>query len=67
MILEPECSKRRCKHYTGVDQPDGTERTERVVCEAFPDGIPDDIAYGDDPHTESRNGEVTYEPDTGAD
>ena len=22
-----------------------------MICEAFPDGIPDEIAYGDNPHT----------------
>jgi hypothetical protein len=51
MLLEPNCSKRNCKHFKGVTQPDGTEMTERVVCEAFPDGIPGEIAYGDNPHT----------------
>ena len=51
MIKQPKCSKRRCIHFLGVNQPDKTERTERVVCEAFPVGIPDVIAYGNNKHT----------------
>lgn len=50
MLTEPNCSKRGCLHFRGVSQPDGTEMTERVVCDAFPDGIPDEIAYGDNLH-----------------
>ena len=50
MIEEPKCSIRKCKHYIGVKQPDGTEVTERQVCKAFPDRIPDHIAYGQNPH-----------------
>jgi len=51
MIAEPKCWARGCKHFQGVKQPDGTEATEVVYCVAFPDGIPEDIAYGDNPHT----------------
>lgn len=50
MILPPLCYERKCKHYLGIDQPDGTEITERPICPAFPDGIPDAIAYGNDKH-----------------
>jgi hypothetical protein len=45
MIDTPECFKRRCIHYTGVIQPDGTEQTEKPACKAFPNGIPDKIAF----------------------
>ena len=55
MIEEPKCRKRNCKHFLGVLQPDGTEETETVYCLAYPNGIPGDIAYGDDPHLEVRN------------
>ena len=51
MIKEPKCSIRKCLHFLGVKQPDGTEQTERVVCKSFPDKIPDEIAYGNNPHT----------------
>jgi len=50
MLMKPKCFARKCSHFTGVDQPDGTERTERVVCEAFPKGIPSEIAYGKNLH-----------------
>ena len=45
MLLEAICNIRRCKRYLGVIQPDGTEETEYLACEAFPDGIPERIAY----------------------
>lgn len=67
MIPTPNCYLRKCKHYIGVDQPDGTESTERVVCSAYPEGIPLDIAQGDDPHYDVRadqNNNIIYEPDT---
>jgi hypothetical protein len=50
MIAEPKCSKRECVHLIGVKQDDEDERTERNYCLAFPDGIPDEIAYGDNLH-----------------
>lgn len=50
MLKIPECFKRKCKHYHGVYQPDGTEETEVNYCSAFPKGIPDDIAYGGSLH-----------------
>ena len=63
MIDEPECSKRNCIHYQGILQ-DAGEESERPVCSAFPNGIPDEIAYGDNKHTEPVDGqdnEITYE------
>lgn len=58
-------------HYIGVDQPDDTEASERHVCMAFPDGITNRIAYGDDLHleiAEDQRGEIVFEvndlPDT---
>jgi hypothetical protein len=50
MMMPPVCWKRQCKYYEGVDQPDGTEMTERCVCLAFPEGIPDIILSGKDLH-----------------
>jgi len=64
MIEEPKCSIRRCKYFIGVDQPDGTERSEIVICEAFPEGIPNNIAYGNDKHltpTDDQLNEIVYE------
>lgn len=54
MLKEPSCNKRKCKWFLGVQQPDGTEENEHVFCVAYPEGIPDDIAYGDDLHMEVR-------------
>jgi hypothetical protein len=51
MISEPECYRRHCKFYIGISQPDGTELSEDNVCLAFPDGIPNEIAYGNNPHS----------------
>jgi len=54
MIDTPKCFKRKCIHFLGVKQPDNTEASEIVYCVAYPDGIPADIAYGDDLHLQVR-------------
>lgn len=67
MIARPQCSKRRCRHLLGVLQPTGSEEGgERPYCAAFPEGIPDAIAYGDNPHTTPYPGDggVQYEPES---
>lgn len=51
MILEPNCRVRKCRYFEGLIQPDGTELFEVVVCAAFPNGIPSDIAFGRNKHT----------------
>jgi len=58
----PRCYQRGCKHFLGVKN-DGDETTERPVCEAFSDGIPKEIAYGDNPHTAPFPGDggIRYE------
>jgi len=63
MMDEPRCYTRKCVHFIGVSQPDGTEMTERVICRAFPEGIPDEIAYGDNLHLEPVEGDggITFE------
>jgi len=64
MLAEPKCFIRNCKYYIGVSQPDGTEMTERNVCEAYPEQIPNDIAYGDDLHLKKRTdqtNDIVYE------
>ena len=64
MLAEPKCYSRSCKHFLGVSQPDGTEMTERVICEAFPNGIPEEIAYGDNKHDEpmpNQSNDIVFE------
>ena len=62
MLQEPKCSIRKCVHLIGVKN-DGDETTERVVCKAFPDGIPGEIAYGDNLHIKPFKGDhgIQYE------
>jgi len=50
MLIPCKCYLRKCKHFIGIEQPDGTEMSERYVCEAFPDAIPEEIAYDDNLH-----------------
>ena len=64
MLAEPNCYTRNCKHYLGVRWLGDEESTEVNYCEAFPDGIPDEIAYGDNRHYSPYPGDhgVQYEP-----
>lgn len=67
MIKVCNCYLRKCKHFVGVIQPDGTEESERYVCKAFLDKIPDEIAFGENKHlepTKEQKNEVVYEPKT---
>jgi hypothetical protein len=53
-----------CAHvYDGEEDDRG-----RLVCEAFPDGIPDDIYLGKNPHTEPFPGDggIMFTPETDA-
>ena len=63
MMEEPRCAQRKCRHLLGAYQPEGTEEGERPCCEAFPEGIPEEIAYGDNPHTSPYPGDhgIRYE------
>lgn len=50
MLVAPKCYIRKCKHYKGVKWFGDDETTERNICGAFPEGIPNEIAYGEDEH-----------------
>jgi hypothetical protein len=66
MIFEPICFTRRCKNYTGIISPDGTEKNETYACKAYPKGIPKDIIDGIDLHMTVRDDQknkVVYEED----
>lgn len=70
MLVTNNCWIRECKYYLGIKQyknekaNEYEEKTERDYCEAFPDGIPDEIAYGDNKHSEpvlGQENEIVYE------
>jgi hypothetical protein len=68
MIEEPRCYARKCKHFIGAAQKDEEEVGEYVICVAFPDGegIPGEIAYGDNLHTKrfpKQRNNIIYEKD----
>lgn len=69
MLARSRCWERGCKHYNGAIQPDGTELTETHACAAFPEGIPDDIAYGENLHLDEVEGDhgITFERDFSVD
>jgi len=63
---EPRCYTRRCVHFEGLKTigPRPTSGKIVVICPAYPNGIPQRIAYGDDPHSEvqdDQKGTLTYE------
>lgn len=51
MLFEPSCYIRACKHFIGVKKNGNPEVAEILVCKAFPNGIPDEIAYKGNEHT----------------
>lgn len=64
MLEEPRCWTRKCKHYLGVESEEEEEENERNVCKAFPDKIPDEIAYGENLHNvhlPGQENDIVYE------
>ncbi len=55
MLMEPQCSIRKCKHFQGVSDDD--EPNQVPTCAAFPKGIPDEIAYGNNKHLKPYPGD----------
>jgi len=66
---EPECSRRKCKHFLGFEE---NEKTLEMIptCAAYPDGdgIPDAIAWGSNLHLEPVDGDhgIQYEREADA-
>jgi hypothetical protein len=64
-IESAKCLKRKCLHYIGFQNNSEPfdELEECVVCSAFPSGIPDEIAYGDNKHLKPVSGDhgIQYE------
>jgi hypothetical protein len=68
MISEPRCSVRHCIHLKGVKELDAElgEASQVPYCDAFPNGIPEEIAYGRDLHLTKHPGQdndIVYEKD----
>lgn len=67
MLVEPNCSTRKCKHFIGAIGSGSGENTVGdiiLVCPAFPGGIPDDIAYGKNKHKQvisDQTGDLVFE------
>jgi hypothetical protein len=58
MLQEPKCSIRKCEYFIGARYLEEGEETEVVYCKAFPNGIPSDIAYGNDKHLKVYPGQI---------
>lgn len=68
-LPRPNCHIRRCAHFEGV-KDFATEQNKlpehRVICEAFPEGIPDEISYGSNRHLvplPDQGNTIVYEKD----
>jgi hypothetical protein len=58
VIERPRCDIRECRFFRGTKQlVEGDESTEVVWCNAFFDGIPDEIAYGNNLHLQPVKGD----------
>lgn len=64
-VIEPRCYSRSCKHFVGAQAVSGVKKTDHCIlkCKAFPEGIPESIAYGDNKHTQPVEGDngIQYE------
>jgi hypothetical protein len=56
MLVEPECHRRGCLNFLGTNGEDDEEK-QKLVCRAFPDGIPPEISYGSESHLEPFPGD----------
>ena len=52
-LVESECTKRNCLHYRG--------EVDIHTCLAFPNGIPDSIAYGKNKHLKPVAGDHGFQ------
>lgn len=66
MFGEPNCFTRKCKHFIGVADIGGEDEEiyQVLVCKAFPEGIPEEILFGDNLHTtihKDQTNKIIYE------
>ncbi len=62
-IEDPKCIKRSCRHVLGIKEFKGSP-VPKLYCKAFPNGIPYEIANGNNRHYEPFSGQgndVVYE------
>ena len=67
MLAEPNCFKRKCRHFLGAKWLGNDETTEVVFCQAFNNGIPRVIAYGLNLHKNpfpNQGNDIVYEKET---
>lgn len=58
MLSESNCQKRDCRHFLGYSESQTEGGDDYLyVCKAFPKGIPEEIAFGNNPHTEPYKGD----------
>lgn len=56
LLLRCNCQERKCKHFIG-ELFDNQNDLMLDLCNAFPSGIPDEIAYGDELHIQPLAGQ----------
>lgn len=67
MLDEPRCFFRKCKHFLGIHYLNSKieeEEDEYLKCKAFPDGIPEEVAYGKNKHKrplKDQDNDIVYE------
>lgn len=61
------CLCNLCKHRHGEDETERFLRPQILTCDAFPDGIPEEIAIGPEEHTRPSPGDhgLRFEPRVG--
>jgi len=57
MITAPKCGIRGCKHFNGMAKPRSGAEDGKFICDAFHNGIPEEIVHGDDLHLEPFEGD----------
>ena len=62
LLAISNCQERGCKHYDNVLALDDVNHVH--ICKAFPNGIPNEIAFGNNLHTEpylGQENDIVYE------
>ncbi len=60
----PKCAIRDCRYFQGIIRNDDYYSKTLFYCDAFPDGIPDEITYGNNLHLKplpNQRNKIVYE------